>query len=122
MTSTIFTIGDDQTLEQARARMREHQVRHLPVLTGGHLRGIVSERDIAFVESLPGVDPAALKISEAMTEEPYVVQRGTPVGEVVREMAKHKYGATVIMDGDRPVGIFTTVDALRLAAQLLDAS
>jgi acetoin utilization protein AcuB len=120
MTSNVHTIGDDQTLAQAQARMREHGVRHLPVLKGGHLRGIVSERDIAFVESLPGVEPGAVKISEAMTDEPYVVSRGTAVGEVIEQMARHKYGATVIVDGDRPIGIFTTIDALHLAAKLLE--
>lgn len=119
MTASVFTIGDDQTMADARARMREHGVRHLPVLRGGHLRGIVSERDLALVESLPGVDPAALKISEAMTEEPYVVARGTAVTEVVERMADQKYGAALVVDGDRPIGIFTTIDALRLAAKLL---
>ena len=121
MTSTLHTIGDDLTLADARTRMREHQVRHLPVLRGGHVRGIVSERDIALVESLPGVDANQLKISEAMTEEPYIVPRGTSIHDVVHEMAKHKYGATLVVDGDRPVGIFTTIDALNLAARLLEA-
>lgn len=119
MTSAVFTIGDDQTMTAARERMHEHDVRHLPVLRGGHLRGIVSERDIALVESLPGVNPDELAISEVMTEEPYVVERGTPIRDVLKAMADAKYGAAVVVDGDRPVGIFTTIDAMRLAMKAL---
>ena len=121
MTSNLFTIGDDRTLFEARTRMREHQVRHLPVLRAGRVRGIVSERDIALVESLPGVDASVVTIAEAMTEEPYIVQRGTPTRDVVDEMAKHKYGATLVVDGERPIGIFTTIDALNLVSKLLQS-
>lgn len=121
MSSVLFSIGSDQSMTEAATRMREHHIRHLPVLHGGRLVGIVSERDLAMVESLPGVEPDTLAVGEAMTQEPYSVQRGTSVAEVLRSMADHKYGTAVVLDGERPVGIFTTIDALRLCARLLDA-
>jgi acetoin utilization protein AcuB len=120
MSPLRFSIGSDQPMADAAARMHEHRIRHLPVLHGGALVGILSDRDLAMVESLPGVDPHTVSVREAMTAEPYAVPTGTPLAAVLREMAAHKYGTAVVMDGDRPIGIFTTIDALRLAARLLE--
>ena len=39
---------------------------------------------------------------------------------VLRQMADHKWGTTVVVDEGRPVGIVTTTDALRLCVELLD--
>jgi len=119
MSELTVTIGTDQPMADAATRMREHAIRHVPVLHGGRLVGILSDRDLAMVESLSGVDPHEVPVREAMTPDPYRVERGTPVADVVSRMAEHKYGTTVVMDGERPVGIFTTVDAMRLCAKLL---
>ena len=119
MTPRPKTIGAEQTLDMAKKVMRELGVRHLPVLHGGHIEGIISSRDIALVERLPGVDTAKLEVAEAMSMEPYVVSPDTPMDEVAREMAEHKYGAVVVMEGSSVVGIFTTVDALRALASRL---
>jgi acetoin utilization protein AcuB len=107
------TIGDDQTLLAARERMHHWQVRHLPVLHGGHLVGVVSERDIAMVEALGG-DLGRLRVEEAMTADPWVVEGDAPLAEVAAAMAERRIGtAIVVEDGDRVLGLFTTTDALR---------
>jgi acetoin utilization protein AcuB len=122
MSPLTHSIGDDQTMAEAAKRMREHGIRHLPVLRGGRIVGILSERDIALVESLPGVDPEVVTVAEAMTEEPYTVAPDAKLADVVAEMARQKYGAALIAEGSQAVGIFTTVDALQLAHELLDRS
>jgi len=120
MTPRPKTIGAEQSLAMAKKVMLELGVRHLPVLHGGRIEGIVSSRDIALVERLPGVDTETLEVAEAMSAEPYVVSPDTPMAEVAREMAEHKYGAVLVMEGTAVVGIFTTVDALRALAARLD--
>lgn len=99
MSPTPHTIGSEQTLATAHALMRQHGVRHLPVLHGGKLLGIVSQRDLFFVESLKDVDPERVTVEEAMTQEPYVVDAETPLPEVVRTMAQSRYGAA-LADGE----------------------
>lgn len=121
MTAQPHTIGDDQTLAAARERMHHYGVRHLPVLHGGHLVGVVSDRDIAMVEALPGIDIGTVKVEEAMAEEPYTVRIDTSLAEVATTMAERRIGTTIIVDGedgDHAVGVFTTTDALRALAQL----
>jgi acetoin utilization protein AcuB len=47
MTTAPHSIGVDQTLAQAHAFLKKHHVRHLPVLSGGSLVGILTERDLS---------------------------------------------------------------------------
>lgn len=120
MTPIPYTIGHRQSLAKAHQLMRLHQVRHLPVLDGGRLVGIVSDRDLHFIETLRDVDPEHVEVSEAMTQEVYTTHRHAAVRDVARQMAVHKYGAAVILDGVDVVGVFTTIDALRVLSDLLE--
>ncbi len=119
MSPLHHTIGFDQSMFEATMRMHQFEIRHLPVLRGGRLVGILSDRDLAMVESLPGVDPKQVTVGEAMTSEPYAVPPNASLPAVLREMADRKYGTAVIVDAERPVGIVTTIDALRLCVDLL---
>ena len=119
MTTSPHTIGEDQPMTIAHRMMREHHVRHLPVLRGAKIVGLVSDRDLNMVETLKEVDPRKVLVSEAMSQEPYVVSPDAPLDEVVREMAEKKYGSVVVTQHDKVVGIFTTVDACRAFSDLL---
>lgn len=92
----------------------------MPVLDRGVLVGIVTDRDLRFIETLRDVDPAEVCVAEAMTPEPYFVPPSAPLGEVVAHMAERKYGCAVVIDGMKIVGIFTTGDALRALAAVLE--
>ncbi|HHH28528.1 MAG TPA: CBS domain-containing protein [Polyangiaceae bacterium] len=122
MTLLPHTVGSEQPLAYAQAQMKEHGIRHLPVLHGGALDGILSERDLALAASLDGIDPATTKVEEAMTAVPYAIGRKTPVAEVVREMADHKYGSALIVEGKTVVGIFTVSDAVAHFARVLEST
>jgi acetoin utilization protein AcuB len=113
MTLQPHTIGDDQSLLAARERMHHWQVRHLPILHGGHLVGVLSERDIAMVEALGG-DIARLRVEDAMSADPWVVDGDASLTEVAAAMAERRIGTAIVVEGaDRVVGLFTTTDALR---------
>ncbi len=119
MTTSPHSIGLEQTLARAHAVMREHGIRHLPVLHGQKLMGLVTERDLRLVESLPDVDPTKVSVEEAMSTVVYSVGPDQPLDEVVATMAEHKYGSAVVMQNGKVVGIFTTVDVCRALAELL---
>jgi acetoin utilization protein AcuB len=120
MTKGPYTIGHDQTLAAAHRKMREHSIRHLPVLAAGKLVGIVSQRDLHFIETLNEVDPEEVQVSEAMSEGAYTIGPRATVRKVATEMAEQKYGCAVVMDKEHIVGVFTTVDALKALSSLLD--
>lgn len=118
MTPSPHTIGADQPLATARALMHQHHIRHLPVLDGGTLVGILSDRDLALVASLL-VDEARVPVSEAMTPDPRALTPETSLEWVAAEMAERRIGSVVVMEHGRVVGIFTTIDALRALQSLL---
>jgi acetoin utilization protein AcuB len=120
MTPTPHTIARNQSLSAARQSMRAHHVRHLPVLDGGRIVGIVSERDLLLIESLPGVNPTDVVVEEAMVQDVFTVGPDAPIGEVIETMIKRKLGSAIVIDGERVVGVFTTVDALQTLHQLLE--
>jgi acetoin utilization protein AcuB len=119
MTPTIHTIGADRTLSDAHSLMRKYHVRHLPVLKAGTLVGMVTERDLALVESLPGVHSMTVTVDDAMSPDVLTVGPETPVSVVARRMARAKAGSAVVVKDEHVVGIFTTTDALQTLELLL---
>jgi acetoin utilization protein AcuB len=119
MTTTPHTIGSDQTIAHASKLLADLDIRHLPVLVGGRLAGIISDRDIALIETLRDVDPERVTVEEAMTQQVYAVPPETPLDEVVAEMAERKYGSAVVIQSSKVVGIFTTIDACRAFAEMM---
>ena len=119
MTTSPHTVGSDQTLSHAHAVLKEHEIRHLPVLRGGKLVGMITERDLALVETLKDVDPAVITVDDAMSPGVYTVSPDAPIDEVVEEMASKKYGSAVVVQNNKVVGIFTTVDVCSAFSALL---
>lgn len=119
MTTSPHSIGRDQTLQRASHMMREYNIRHLPVLDGGRLAGIITARDIALVETLKDVNPDEVTVEDAMSEDVYTVSPDAPLDEVVGEMASRKYGSAVVMQNQKVVGIYTTVDVCSTLNDLL---
>ena len=107
-------------MSEAHQMMREHRIRHLPVLEAGQLVGIVTERDLHLIETLPDSDPDEVTVEEAMSQEVYAVGLDDSVDGVVEKMAERKYGSVVVLNPRGGVeGIFTTVDALQVLADVL---
>ena len=119
MTTVPYSIGPDQKLSLAHSMMREHHFRHLPVLSGGKLVGILTDRDLHLIETLKDVDPEKVIVEDAMSQMPYAVAPEAPMDEVAAEMAEHKYGCAVVIQNHKVVGVLTTVDICRALAELL---
>ena len=119
MTTTPYTIGFDQTLAKAEGFMREHQIRHLPVLKGGKLIGVLTDRDVKLVQSLSGTDSEVVTVEDACSLDPYITAPSAPIDQVCQYMADKKYGCALIEDNKKLVGVFTWVDALHALSELL---
>jgi acetoin utilization protein AcuB len=80
---------------------------------------MLTQRDLALVETLKDVDPRNVKVEDAMSTEVYTVSPDAALDEVVGEMAEKKYGSAVVVSNQKVVGIFTTVDVCAALADLL---
>jgi acetoin utilization protein AcuB len=121
MAESPHTIGSDQPVAHASELMQKHHIRHLPVLEGGRLVGVISDRDVKIVQAFHDVDAGEVQVAEAVGVEAYTVAPDAKLDEVAMHMAEHKYGSAVVMDHNKVIGIFTTVDALRALADALRA-
>jgi acetoin utilization protein AcuB len=119
MTPSPCTIMRNQPLTIAQRTMREHGIRHLPVLDGSAVIGVLSEHDVLLVQSLPGTNPTDVRVEEAMVPDPYFVTPDTPVADVAFTFMERKIGSAIVMEAERAVGVFTTIDALRVLTDLL---
>ena len=131
MRSPAITINLAAPLSEALARMREHDVRRLPVvLDTGELRGMITQGDIrgADVLMVAGLDPLDIadalrrvKVHEVMSEEPIAVTPETDLREAALLMIENKIGGLPIVDdGNVVVGIVTESDLFEALVQQFD--
>jgi len=121
MTTSPISIDRKSSVAAAHKVMRDNDIRHLPVLEGESLAGIVSIRDLHLIETLKDVDPEKVLVEDAMSTSTYTVSPDAELDEVVAEMAEKKYGSAIVMQNHKVVGVFTTVDAMKALAELLQA-
>lgn len=112
MTREPYTITSTESLARARAYMTEHQIRHLPVVDGEQVVGVISERDLDVLAAIRGIDLQRIEIARVM-EPPLVVWGEELLDEVSARMADEKRDCVVVRGGLGLIGIFTAVDALR---------
>ncbi len=93
----------------AHSLLREHGVRHLPVLDDGLLVGIVSQRDLLRAQS------DALAVYEVMRSTLFVLSPDTPVSRAARIFRQRRVPVLPVLDGRKLVGMVRTVDVLESA-------
>ncbi len=120
MTRSPTVVDRTTTMARALHIMQEHGIRHLPIVEGERLVGCVSERDLKLVENMRAVDSAMCIVGDFILGPPYSVAPDAPLRDVCLAMADKKYGSAIVTEGERVVGVFTTSDALRAVASLLD--
>jgi CBS domain-containing protein len=120
MTPSPHTIGEEQVVSEASRRMHEFGVRHLPVLSGSVLVGLLSDRDVRLVEAVGTQAGRQFKVADVMMPEPYVVDGTTDLAVVARAMAERKIGSAIVTEHGKIAGIFTATDALHALANRLE--
>lgn len=99
--------------------MQEHSIRHLPVVDGQRVVGIISDRDTRIATA--GYENQ-ISIANLMQPAPYHVEKNTPLLDVVFHLSEEKIGSAIITDDGKLDGIFTTTDALNALVDMLKSS
>lgn len=118
MTPFPYAVEPTSSLEEARALMEDHGIRHLPVKEGDELIGVLSDRLLIRERH---TSDRGLHVRDLVLGEPYVVDLGTPLAQVVGTMAERRLDCAVVLKEGRLAGIFTTLDACRIFARHLRA-
>jgi CBS domain-containing protein len=121
MTPFPFYVDVSDSLLRARDLMREHEVRHLPVVKDHALLGILTDRDIKrALDPDLGLPPKTeLFVRDVYLADPYVVDDHSPLDDVLDHMATHHIGSAIVTKNGRFAGIFTSTDACRAYSEHL---
>ncbi len=128
MRTSLITVSKDATLAQARELLHTHRIRHLPVVEGDRLLGILTDRDIrqASPSSAAGIAPdqtaaflAQIPVAKAMVRDIRTVSPYTTIEEAARLMIEHKIGCLPVTEAERLVGILTETDILGVLVDVM---
>jgi CBS domain-containing protein len=128
MTTDVTALQVTDTLLDARMVFVRSSFRHLPVLRGKQLVGVVTEHDVRQYSpsTLSGVTPEEYNrilettpVSRAMTREPLSVRPDQPVFEAANILYTQRFGCLPVVEDGELVGIVTTTDMLRLLVRMM---
>ena len=93
--------------------MREHQIRHLPVMSGSHLKGVITRQELLEAELQLGDDFDRTSLQSVCANALVIVSPVDPIDAVCRLLLEQGVDHAVVMDGGFVVGILTTTDIMR---------
>ena len=109
-------------MKKAMDLLKEHQIRHLPVLKDGErLVGILSEHDIKQASPSPATALEIreiyylldkIKVKQIMTRRPYTISSRAPIEEAALIIREKKIGCLPVVDDGKLVGILTETDII----------
>ncbi|MCS4435288.1 CBS domain-containing protein [Aquiflexum gelatinilyticum] len=122
MTKDVYTVQEHEKLSKVVEMFRKHKIRHIPVLSGKKISGIISRTDInrltfgALFENQEGADEAVLEIlsiNQVMTAKPKVVSEEDSIKDIAEIFANEEFHALPVVAGDELKGIVTTTDVIQ---------
>jgi len=123
MCTDVAVLTPRSSLRDAAELMHDRDVRHIPILDGGQVVGIVSDRDVRCYltdlfrgepETIPAQSRKSTPLREVMQSKPVAVDPSADVGEVIDLLLDFKIGAVVVSDSEgRLQGIVSYEDVLK---------
>ena len=114
MSHPVAAVAPEATLEECYRTMREKRIRHLLVMDGARLLGVVTDRDLRLATSALArapFDPGS-RVDSVMIRDPQTAGPEDPVEDAARVMRERKIGCLPVIDDGRLVGIVTNIDLL----------
>jgi acetoin utilization protein AcuB len=112
MSSPVHTVSPATTAADAVALLRRYRIRHLPVVDGDRVVGVVTDRD------LRGVD-LETRVSTIMSRPVVVASPRTAIDKAARLLFDRRIGCLPVIDDGRLVGILTQTDAVAALVDVL---
>lgn len=127
MTTDLITISPEATLADARKLMKEHRIRHLPVVEGDRqLVGLLTQSDVLAATDSSLRDPenrmhaAEVRVSDVMITKIATIDSKASLRRAALFLESHRIGCLPVVTGERLVGIITDTDFVGIAINLLE--
>jgi CBS domain-containing protein len=123
MTASVLTVDKVQhNLRDVKGLLNKEKIRHVPVMEGEKLCGIISKNDInrlsfgAIFDNQDNADEAVLdmlSIDQVMSSNPRVVSSDTSIKEVAEILATEDFHSLPVVDEGKVSGIVTSTDVIK---------
>lgn len=114
----VLTVQADEPARAAWDLMLARRVRHLVVLDGERIYGVLSWRDLVAEDVGRGRDITCRDVVPRLDVQ--LVPPGTPLREVAQRMVRHKIGCVPIAGDGRPSGVVTRPDVIQALVAALE--
>ena len=128
MTKNPITVESDTLVLDAQKIMRENNIRRLPVVDKGKLKGIITKHDLLEAAPSPATSLSIhelnyllskMKVKEIMKKDPFTVPPDMPFEEALRIGQEKKIGSFPVVENGKLVGIATESDLVRFLTRAL---
>ena len=121
MSNDIITINKTQSIREVSEIIRDKNIRHVPVVSGEKIIGMLSKVDlqkISFVNTVDGDELTTalydgLNIEQVMTKDVKVVQKNDTIYDVATILSKNEFHSLPVLENEKLVGIVTNTDLIR---------
>jgi CBS domain-containing protein len=117
----VATVGPEATVTVLLAELAAHNVGALPVVDGGQLVGIVSERDVVRRLHAGGSDLLERPVSEIMTTSITTCSPGDAVTDLARIMTDRRFRHMPVVEDGALIGIVSIGDLVKARIDLLES-
>lgn len=110
-------------LEQAEILFKQHKMRHLPVVKGEQIVGIISMTDLARISFVDSYDPndfsldtsvyELFSLEQIMVRNPHCIHPDDTVKDAAEHFLAAEYHALPVVENEKLVGIVTTTDLIK---------
>ncbi len=122
MTKNLITANVSDSLRHVNTLLKENNIRHIPIVSGEKLVGVVSKTDImrlSFGDLFDGQGEAdeavfdLLKLEQVMVNNPVAVQADENIKDVAEKFTQVEFHALPVMKDEKIVGIVSTTDLVK---------
>lgn len=122
MTKKVITLNNADNLETAELLFKKHRIRHIPVVSGEEIIGMLSYTDLLRISFADAVDDDEesvetmvynmFTIGQVMAKNLISVPSTATIKQVAEILADREFHAIPVVDDGRLVGIVTTTDLI----------
>ena len=122
MTKKVITVSTEDSLEKAEYLFKTNHIRHIPVVSGNIVKGMLSYTDLLRISFADAVDESEeyvdtvvynmFTIEQVMAKNLVQVTSETTIKEVAEILSKKEFHAIPVIDNEELVGIVTTTDLI----------
>ncbi len=114
------TADENVMVDDLRLLMERHGIRHLPIVRGNRVVGVISDRDLRLFSGLSAAEKFQVRAADIMAEHPLTVNASLPLDEVAYAMSERRVGSAIVNDENGELlGIFTATDALNALIEIV---